>query len=64
MTGFIVIFAPGGLGIREGMMTLLLSPLVPTPLAIAISFMQRVWMTIFEVIIFFVGLVIKKKAGP
>lgn len=62
MSGFIVLFAPGGLGVREGMMTLLLSPLLPTPLAIAISFISRVWITVFEVIVFFIGLLVKRKA--
>lgn len=63
MTGFIVVFAPGGLGVREGMMTLLLSPILPTPLAIAISFISRVWITIFEIVLFFVGLLVKKISG-
>lgn len=58
--GFIVIFTPGGLGVREGAMSLLLSPIMPTPLAIAISFIARVWITVFEIAIFFIGLVIKK----
>ncbi len=60
MTGFVVIFAPGGLGVREGMMTLLLSSILPTPLAIAISFISRIWITLFEIVIFFVGLLVKK----
>jgi uncharacterized membrane protein YbhN (UPF0104 family) len=60
MAGFIVIFAPSGLGVREGVMTLLLSPILPTPLAIAISFIARVWMIVFEIVIFFVGLIVKK----
>lgn len=61
ISGFIILFAPGGLGVREGMMTLLLSPILPTPLAIAISFIARVWITIFEIVIFFVGLLIKNR---
>jgi len=60
ITGFIVLFAPGGLGVREGMMTLLLSPILPTSLAIAISFIARIWITLFEIVIFFVGLLVKK----
>lgn len=63
ITGFLVIFTPGGLGVREGMMALLLSPIVPTPLAIAISFVARVWIIVFEIVIFFVGLVVKKTAN-
>ncbi len=61
ITGFIVLFAPGGLGVREGMMTLLLSSILPLPLAVAISFITRVWITIFEVLIFFTGLVVRRK---
>jgi len=61
ITGFIVLLAPGGLGVREGMMTLLLSVILPLPLAIAISFITRVWITIFEVLAFFVGLLIRRK---
>jgi uncharacterized membrane protein YbhN (UPF0104 family) len=60
MTGFVVIFAPGGLGVREGMMTLLLSSILPAPLAIAVSFIARVWITLFEVVVFFAGLLVKK----
>lgn len=63
ITGFIVLFAPGGLGVREGMMALLLSSILPLPLAIAISFITRVWMTIFEVLIFFIGLLIRRKTN-
>ena len=68
ITGFVVLFAPGGLGVREGMMTLLLSSILPLPLAIAISFITRVWVTIFEVLIFFTGLLVRRgtnrKAAP
>lgn len=63
MIGFVAIFAPGGLGVREGAMTLLLSPMLPTPLAIAISFIARVWLMIFEIAMFFVGLLVKKTSS-
>jgi len=59
MTGFVVVFAPGGLGVREGVMTILLSSILPAPLAIAISFLARVWLTIFEIVIFFAGLIVR-----
>jgi len=61
MSGSVAIFAPAGLGVREGIMTLLLSSILPTPLAIAISFIARIWVTIFELMIFFVGLIIRRK---
>ncbi|MBN2620337.1 flippase-like domain-containing protein [candidate division WOR-3 bacterium] len=60
ITGFIILFAPSGLGVREGVMTLLLSPALTTPLAIAVSLITRVWMTLFEIIVFFVGLLVRK----
>jgi len=40
-------------------MTILLSPIVPAPLAIAISFVARAWITVFEIIIFFIGIIVK-----
>ncbi|MGB7055561.1 MAG: lysylphosphatidylglycerol synthase domain-containing protein [bacterium] len=61
ISGSVAIFAPGGLGVREGVMTLLLSPILPMPLAIAISFIARVWITAFEVVVFFIGLVIQRR---
>lgn len=68
ITGFVVLFAPGGLGVREGMMTLLLAPILPLPLAIAVSFLARVWITVFEILMFLSGLIIRRRtktaAGP
>jgi uncharacterized membrane protein YbhN (UPF0104 family) len=68
IVGFVVVIVPGGLGVREGMMSLLLSPILPIPLAIAISFIARVWITIFELVVFFLGLTIQRKinarSGP
>lgn len=61
MAGFVVVIAPGGLGVREGMMSILLSPVLPAPLAIAISFIARVWITIFEIITFVIGVFVKGK---
>ncbi len=63
MSGFVVIFAPGGLGVREGIMSLLLASFIPSPLAIAISFLSRVWITVFEIVVFLLGLVIHKFSG-
>jgi uncharacterized membrane protein YbhN (UPF0104 family) len=58
--GFIVIFAPGGLGVREGLFALLIAPIVPEALNIVISLISRIWITISEILIFlFVFLFIK-----
>jgi uncharacterized membrane protein YbhN (UPF0104 family) len=63
ITGSLAIFTPGGLGVREGVMTLMLSSILPVPLAIAISFITRVWITIFEAAVFFVGLIIQRRTA-
>lgn len=63
MAGFIIILAPGGLGVREGTMTLLLSSIIPSALAVGISFLSRVWITVFEILIFFAGLIIYRRRG-
>jgi uncharacterized membrane protein YbhN (UPF0104 family) len=46
--GFIVVIAPAGLGVREGMLTLLLSRLMPTGAALGAALLARVWWMIAE----------------
>ncbi len=41
--GYIVLFAPAGIGVREGIMGLALVGLVPAPAIVLISLAQRVW---------------------
>ncbi len=48
LAGFLAIFAPAGLGVREGVMALLLSHYVPMPVAIMLSLAHRIWVTISE----------------
>jgi len=50
--GVVAIFAPSGLGIREGTLTGLLPFYFPLSLAILISLLARVWATIPELILF------------
>jgi uncharacterized membrane protein YbhN (UPF0104 family) len=64
ISGSVAIFTPGGLGVREGVMTLMLSSILPMPLAIAISFITRVWVSVFEIIVFFIGLIIQRRTTP
>lgn len=47
--GFLAIFVPGGLGVREGILVLLLSHYFPLPVATLISLFSRLWMTAVEV---------------
>jgi uncharacterized membrane protein YbhN (UPF0104 family) len=48
LIGFLALFAPGGLGVREGMLTVLLAPYLPQGLSVAVAVMSRFWMTIIE----------------
>lgn len=56
LAGFLVLFAPGGLGIREAALTFLLSVCFPLPLAIMFSFLSRIWITVAELILAVVSL--------
>jgi hypothetical protein len=47
--GYLSMLTPSGLGVREGMMILLLAPLFPAPVPIMISLAARLWMIIGEV---------------
>jgi uncharacterized membrane protein YbhN (UPF0104 family) len=49
--GFVAIFAPGGLGIREGSMALFLKSYFPPGFAISLSLIGRVWITILELLL-------------
>ena len=43
LAGYIVFVAPAGLGAREGAMTVLLAPLVPTYVAAVVAILSRLW---------------------
>jgi uncharacterized membrane protein YbhN (UPF0104 family) len=47
--GLIAIFAPSGLGVREGALVYLLSFMMATPVAVIISILTRLWMTLIEI---------------
>ena len=47
--GMIAIFAPSGLGVREGVLVCLLSFMMATPVAVIISVLTRIWMTLIEI---------------
>lgn len=60
LLGMITFIAPGGLGVREGVQSYLLSLFLPVSMAILISLVMRVWMTLGELICFLIALKIKK----
>jgi len=47
--GLIALFAPSGLGVREGALVYLLSFMMPGPVAVVISTLTRIWMTLIEI---------------
>ncbi len=48
--GVMALFAPAGLGVREGILSLLLSNFFPLSLAILLSFLCRIWISIGELV--------------
>ncbi|MEW5702542.1 MAG: lysylphosphatidylglycerol synthase domain-containing protein [Candidatus Zixiibacteriota bacterium] len=48
LIGFLALFAPGGLGVREGILAVVLAPYLPPGLSVAVAVMSRFWMTIVE----------------
>ena len=50
--GYAALFAPAGLGVREGVMALLLAPWIGAAPAVIFSVMARVWLTVSELLPF------------
>ena len=48
--GIMALFAPAGLGVREGILSLLLSNFFPLSLAILLSFLCRIWISVGELV--------------
>lgn len=49
--GYLSFFSPAGLGVREGVLIILLSHFMPTPIAIGVSLLSRLWSLGSELII-------------
>jgi uncharacterized membrane protein YbhN (UPF0104 family) len=50
LIGFLALFAPGGLGVREGIITLLLASYLPGGLPAAVAVAARLWTTAIELV--------------
>lgn len=48
--GFVIVIAPGGVGIRESVLYLLLVGLFPSPLSLVIAVCSRIWIIIGELL--------------
>lgn len=56
--GIISVFAPSGIGVREGIMVLGLSLIMPEEYAVIISIISRLWATVAELILVFIAFVL------
>lgn len=63
VVGYIMIFAPGGIGIREGMLVLILSEFLPPEVALVIAVLQRLWFIIVEALNAGIALLIPTKVS-
>jgi len=59
--GYLAVFAPAGLGVREGMLILVLSSVLPVAVSTAISVLIRVFTTVVELVIVLFTLIFAKK---
>lgn len=50
LLGFLAILVPGGLGVREGSLTVLLGSYLPVGLAAPIAVLSRIWLTLTEIL--------------
>lgn len=51
LAGWLAVFVPGGLGVREGVYALLLAELLPGPVAAAVAILSRLWLTAVELLV-------------
>jgi len=61
--GLIALFAPSGLGVREGALVYILSFMMATPVAVIISVLTRIWMTLIEIGLIGVVYLLRKFQG-
>ena len=47
--GLVAVFAPSGLGVREGFLVYLLSSIMPSSVAVILSVLTRLWVTFIEI---------------
>lgn len=58
--GIISLFAPSGIGVREGIIVAGLVLIMPKEYAVIISVVSRLWVTVAELILIFIAFVIEK----
>jgi len=60
VVGLIALFAPGGLGVREGALAVQLGRLLPSGIAEALAIGIRIWFTLIELLCYFVVLLFSR----
>lgn len=60
LIGIISLFAPSGVGIREGVLILMLKHILPNSITVIISIFARVWSTSLELLVIFLVFVFAK----
>jgi len=61
LIGFLSFVAPGGLGVKEGALSVLLTMYIPASLAIMIALVSRLWTLIPEILFLLVSLIFLRK---
>ena len=61
IVGFLSFLTPGGLGIREGLLGLLLANYMPAPQATLVALLCRVWMSSAEIVLAGVAFALSKR---
>jgi uncharacterized membrane protein YbhN (UPF0104 family) len=51
LAGYLVVFVPGGLGVREGVYAVLLALYIPASVAVAVAILARLWLTLVELVV-------------
>lgn len=59
--GYLAVLAPGGIGVRETAMTLLLAPLLPAAVAAVLSIAARLWSVAAELILAAAGVLLTRR---
>jgi len=59
--GYLALLTPAGLGVREGVLAVLLFPIMPPPVAAVVAIMARLWMVVAEVLGAGVSLVVWRR---
>ena len=62
-TGYVAVFAPGGLGIRESSLAGLLAPILGLEASVVLAALQRVWITAAELVGAGIGTLVLRRTG-